>query len=467
MQTGLRGFVDGVVGPLGLLIPAPLLCLVFAWLTCCPEMDGQRTLGGLLEYGRANGLGGVLRAALGFCGTGDAAAWRFLGAFNLGALALYYLPGPTKYGPATPTGHVPDYTDNGLTHCLLFTALFVGGSNVGPGELYDLGVIFDTFAPTVGALNVFGLVFRALLYVKGLAAPSGAGVAPDCGRSGYGPIFDYYWGTELYPRIGGVDVKKFVNCRFAMTYWQLAGVSFAYRSYTLHGAVDPAIVLCALSQYLYLVKFFVWEIGYMRSIDIIVDRAGFYETWGCLVWVPSVYTFHTRLLVTSTSGLSWPAALLIFGVGLAGVGLNFWADNQRQVFREMDGKCTIWGAKPVFIKASYTMVDAKTGKVRSFARLAVGPPCLCVATLAEGPACWRQAVRKQSLLLASGWWGVARHFQYAFELTAAWSWGLLAMGHTNGLLPLFYPAFLTILLVHRALRDEEKCLAKYGADYEK
>lgn len=41
------------------------------------------------------------------------------------------------------------------------------------------------------------------------------------------------------------------------------------------------------------------------------------------------------------------------------------------------------------------------------------------------------------------------------------------MGHTNGLLPLFYPAFLTILLVHRALRDEEKCLAKYGADYEK
>ena len=30
-----------------------------------------------------------------------------------------------------------------------------------------------------------------------------------------------------------------------------------------------------------------WEIGYMRSIDIIVDHAGFYETWGCLVWVRS------------------------------------------------------------------------------------------------------------------------------------------------------------------------------------
>ena len=29
-----------------------------------------------------------------------------------------------------------------------------------------------------------------------------------------------------------------------------------------------------------------------------------------------------------------------------------------------------------------------------------------------------KTVRKSSLLLASGWWGVARHFQYAFELTA-------------------------------------------------
>ena len=33
------------------------------------------------------------------------------------------------------------------------------------------------------------------------------------------------------------------------------------------------------------------------------------------------------------------------------------------------------------------------------------------------------------------------------------SWGLLG-GGTHSLLPLFYPAFLTILLVHRASRDQ-------------
>ena len=81
-------------------------------------------------------------------------------------------------------------------------------------------------------------------------------------------------------------------------------------------------------------KFFVWEIGYMRSIDIIVDRAGWEIQWGCLVWVPSVYTLHSRFLVLHPSGLEPWQAGLVAGVGFAGVLLNYWADKQRQDFRE-------------------------------------------------------------------------------------------------------------------------------------
>ena len=94
-----------------------------------------------------------------------------------------------------------------------------------------------------------------------------------------------------------MDVKRFVNCRFSMTFWMLSGLSYTYRSFTVHGAWDYGLLFSAVSQYIYLCKFFAWEIGYMRSIDIIVDRAGFYEEWGCLVFVPSLYTLHTRLLV--------------------------------------------------------------------------------------------------------------------------------------------------------------------------
>ena len=50
---------------------------------------------------------------------------------------------------------------------------------------------------------------------------------------------------------------------------------------------------------------------------------------------------------------------------------------------------------------------------------------------------------------------------------AAYSWCLLANPLRNGAMPMLYCSFLTVLLMHRAKRDEEKCLAKYGAYYEK
>merc|ERR1712216_993143 len=243
---------------------------------------------------------------------GTAEAWKLLGYFNLAALVLYYVPGKTKEGPRTATGHVPRYVDNGVAHCVLSSLLFVGGAYF---EYYDAGILYDVFPGTIGALNAFGLVFCVFLYVKGLYAPSTA----DNGKSGGGLIFDYYWGTELYPRVFDIDIKKFVNCRFSMTYWQLAGLSFAYRSYTMHGRWDPAIVCSAIAQYIYLFKFFVWEIGYMRSIDIICDRAGFYETWGCLVFVPAMYSIHTRVLVRSPSQYSDLTCYLLFAVSLASI----------------------------------------------------------------------------------------------------------------------------------------------------
>jgi len=437
--------VIGMLGVIFLVTVCPLTCNVVAFLTNAPQLqtDGQGPLKGL--PGAAKAAGGWLelgKEALAFPGPGTWQAVSFLLGFNALALVLFVaLPGEKKSGPVTSRGHTPWYTDNAVANCFVFATIFIGCSNgLGPYSLglFDLGVMYDAFPGMVGALNIFGLLFCAFLYVKGLTYPS----CPDSGSSGNGMLFDYYWGTDLYPRIFGIDVKQFVNCRFSMMFWQLAGVSFAYRSYTMHGAWDPAIVFCALSQYLYLVKFFIWEIGYMRSIDIIVDRAGFYETWGCLVWVPSVYTLHTRVLVRSPSTCSFAQSFSIFAIGLLGVALNFWADTQRQHFREAKGKCKIWGKPAASIEAKYNVLNEQTGKKEA----------------------------KTTQLLASGWWGVARHSQYLFELMAAWSWGFLGAGGIlcpNGPLPLFYPAFLTILLVHRERRDHEKCAAKYGKAWDK
>ena len=68
-------------------------------------------------------------------------------------------------------------------------------------------------------------------------------------------------------------------------------------------------------------------------------------------------------------------------------------------------------------------------------------------------------IRKSRLNL-SGFWGVARHMYYVFEIMLAMSWSLPAIHY--GITPFFYVIFLVILLIHRTFRDEEKCSNKYG-----
>ena len=360
-------------------------------------------------------------------------AWQFLFCFMAMVFAFEWLPGEIESGPQTLTGHIPKYVDNGVLHCLASTLVFYAGSNLGPWNLYDFGIIYDVFPPLVAALNIFGIAFCVFLTYKGIHFPS----TQDSGSSG-SVVKDFLWGTELYPRIGNWDLKRFINCRFSMTFWQLAGLSFAYRSYTIHGSIDYGLLFSAISQYLYLFKFFLWEMGYMRSIDIIVDRAGFEIQWGCLCWVPALYSLHTRFCVQHPTGLSLHVSAALFLLSLLGVVLNYAADREREVFRATNGKALVWGKKPEFIQATYSVVDRKTGK----------------------------STKRTSLLLASGFWGAARHLQYLFELTAAWSWCLLANPFVNGVIPLFYAAFLTYLLIDRADRDSKKCHLKYGKYYE-
>merc|ERR1712166_1118778 len=412
-----------------LVLGAPVFSHVLAYITTDPTHGSVEKF---VDFCQADGLFTCLhRTIINDRSLEFGPALWFLGGFNLLALALYYLPGKPAEGPITENGHVPTYTDNGMLHCVLFTLLWLVCSEEIGGGPYQLTGLWDSFPAQITLLNIFGLLFCGYLLIKGFYFPSG----PDSGPSGNGPLFDYYWGGELYPRIFGIDVKVFANCRFSMTYWMLSGVSYSFASFKLHGEWDAGLVLAAISTMLYLYKFFWWEIGYMRSIDIIVDRAGFYETWGCLGWVPTVYTTHSRAAVLNPSGLSWEVAGFVFILSLMGVLCNFLADNQRQTFREANGDCLVWGAKPKFIRAFYTTQTASG-----------------------------TTVRRESLLLASGWWGVARHFHYFFELMAAWSWGVLS-GLQNNKIGLVYPIFLTILLIHRAHRDQEKCEAKYGKYY--
>lgn len=344
--------------------------------------------------------------------------------FGYFAWAIFWmkvLPGSRVEGPVTEKGNTPVYVDNGFAHYIVTMVGFAILTVVMKINGISPSVVYDRFGDLIGFMSFISIILCLFLYFKGVYVPS----STDQGRSGVF-VFDYYWGTELYPRVFGIDIKVLTNCRFGMTVWPLLVVIYAIKSYELHGFVDSMFVSTVL-QLVYITKFFIWESGYMRTIDIILDRAGFYICWGCLVWLPSLYPLVSQYLVTHPYKLGHFWSSIILCLGLLSILVNYLADVQRQDVRHTNGECLVWGKRPDIIRAKYTIENGE---------------------------------ERESILLASGWWGLSRHFHYVPEILLSFFW--TAPVGVGAILPYTYLIFLTTLLIHRSYRDEAKCGKKYG-----
>ena len=411
-------FIRTTLGPLLLILFTPPAAILF-WIVCTFEPFN----GSLIP----------LLSAAGWSSVAQHWPWPSLPAaaivltfLAVELILLQALPGQVFEGPLTPSGNRPRYKLNGVAAWFVTLALFFGCSF--GLHLFNAGIVWDHFGEILATLVLLALFFCLFLYFKGRYWPS----SQDHSLSG-NFIWDYYWGVELHPALLGVNLKQLINCRFSMMGWGVIVCSFAARQaeFDPGGHLSTAMLVSVAITLIYLFRFFWWESGYFTSLDIMHDRFGYYICWGVVAWVPAVYTLTAQYLVLRPGNLAWPLAAGIFVLGAGAVYLNYMADAQRQRVRATNGNTSVWGRPPELIRASYITADG---------------------------------VPHENLLLASGWWGVARHFHYVPEITLALAWSLPA--GFNHFVPYFYVVYLTILLIDRAGRDDRRCHKKYGAAWE-
>lgn len=414
MTWGSGGLIGNrVLGSLFLMLTTPFFLLTF-WYTCYAHKGSFTSLKNEFE------VNGFWATAQNIYPTPfDPLAWKIILSYMAFELLLMRLvPGKVFKATITPSGHVPVYNANGF-QCYLITIATLG--YLAYTNVVDLSIVYDNFGKLLSSMNLFAISFCTFLVVKGLNFPS----TKDSGTNG-NLIVDFFWGTELYPRVLGWDLKQFTNCRFGMMFWQVGILCYAYKQYAEFGYVSSSMVVSVVVQSVYIAKFFWWETGYFCSMDIQHDRAGYYICWGCLVWLPSMYTIHTYYLTMHPVLLSVPTTIAFIVAGVFCIWCNYDCDRQRQNFRATNGREKIWGKPAEFIEAKYTTKDGE---------------------------------ERTSLLLTSGWWGLARHFHYIPEISASFFWCVPALFEHP--LPYFYPVYLTILLCDRAWRDDARCADKY------
>ena len=250
--------------------------------------------------------------------------------------------------------------------------------------------------------------------------------------------------------------------------WLVLDLAFLFRQYHNYGYITDSMIIATFSQAVYIFDALYNEPAILTTMDIIQDGFGFMLAFGDLVWVPFTYSLQTRYLAIHPVRLGVFGCLGIFAVQGIGYYIFRASNNEKNRFR----------------------TNPEDPRVKHLKHM----------TTASG-----------SKLLISGWWGTARHINYLGDWFMSWSYCLptafagyiirptspfsfhdvrgtapaggafikndrslrggveVVPGEAKGwgmLITYFYMMYFAVLLVHREMRDEEKCRKKYGKDWD-
>ncbi|GKY92202.1 hypothetical protein MPSEU_000191400 [Mayamaea pseudoterrestris] len=288
-------------------------------------------------------------------------------------------------------------------------------------QMYQLGAfplqLLYTYYQELALCDV--VICTALSFYMYLGSFAGDKILADGGNSG-NPIYDFFIGRELNPRIGGWDWKQFCELRPGLMGWMLLNVACMKQQHHELGYVTGSMILLNLFQGIY-----VWDAQYqeraiLTTMDITTDGFGFMLLFGDLAWVPFTYSVQARYLVKHDPHLSPLALAIILALHVAGYLIFRGANNEKDAFRRNPNDAAL---------QHLSFLQTKRG----------------------------------TKLLTSGWWGLARKINYTGDYLMGLTWCLVC--GFDSIVPYFYAIYFLILLVHRSIRDDHMCHEKYGDDW--
>lgn len=330
--------------------------------------------------------------------------------------------------------------------------------------------IWDHYTQLITANLGIAFALACFVYVRSFSVKPGDPDNRELAAGGLSGnlIYDWFIGRELNPRItlpilGTVDIKAFCELRPGMLGWMLLDLAFVAHQYKLYGYVSDSIILITVFQSLYVLDALWMEPAILTTMDITTDGFGFMLAFGDLAWLPFIYSLQARYLSVYPVHLGLWGIAGILAVQALGYSIFRGANNEKNRFRTNPND-------PQVSHLEY--METASG----------------------------------SKLLVSGWWGTARHINYLGDWIMAWSYCLptgiagyliqhsspapirngqspadgrfvggapirtqVVQGEARGwgmLITYFYVVYFAVLLIHREMRDEEKCMRKYGRDWD-
>jgi Delta24(24(1))-sterol reductase len=322
---------------------------------------------------------------------------------------------------------------------------------------FSITSIVDEIGPIMSVAILTGIVVTIVTYTIGCTTG-------NTHRMSGSFLYDLFMGAMLNPRIGNVDMKMWSEIRIPWKILFFISLSAAVKDHELNVARDLLngtdqenwsifggllkFHTCRTSAPLLFMTHahFLYVNACMKGEECIPTTWDmFYEKWGFMLifWnfagVPFSYCYSTLYLLNRSMAGNPVRHSKVYNTSLFVIlvlAYYVWdtSNSQKNRFRMQQ--------RGTFVKRN------------AFPQLPWGT--ITNPTYIE--------TKHGNKLLTGGWWGLARKINYTSDIIMALSWGFIT--GFDSFIPYFYAFFLSAVLIHRVGRDNRRCKAKYGADFD-